>query len=176
VQSVVFPFTETVGFEATATAAEELAVQPLALVLVTVYVALDTGETEMEDEVAPVLHENDEPPVTLSSVEAPEQMVPAPAITGTGSGFTVTEIEVSSEQEALNTVSVYVAFPVGETEIEEAVAPVLHENDEPPDALSVAEAPAQMAVGPVITAVILPVTVTVAIAETVQAPVTTVTV
>ena len=111
----------------------------------------------------------------MSVADCPEQIGEAPEIIGVGRGFTVTVMEVSSEQEALPTVTVYVVFPVGEIVIEAVVAPVLHENDEPPDAVSVILLPAQIEFSPLIVAVILPVTVTVAMADAVQNPFVTLT-
>ena len=61
----------------------------------------------------------------MSVADCPEQIGEAPEIIGVGRGFTVTVMEVSSEQEALPTVTVYVVFPVGEIVIEAVVAPVL---------------------------------------------------
>ena len=60
--------------------------------------------------------------------------------------------------------------------MEEVVCPVLHENNEPPDAVSVAEAPEQILMLPLMFAVIPEVIVTVVTAEAVQIPVVTVTV
>lgn len=60
--------------------------------------------------------------------------------------------------------------------MEAVVAPVLHKNDEPPDAFNVALLPVQIEFGPLIAAVILLVTVTVAMADAVQNPFVTSTV
>jgi hypothetical protein len=60
--------------------------------------------------------------------------------------------------------------------MEVVVAPVLHENDEPPDTLRVVVPPGQIEFCPLITAVMLLVTFTVATALAVQTPFTTVTV
>ena len=79
-------------------------------------------------------------------------------------------------QEPLETVTVYEVFPVGEIVIEEVVCPVLHENPEPPDAVSVAELPVQIEFGPLMLAVMLDVTVTVAMAVAEQNPFVTSTV
>jgi hypothetical protein len=49
--------TEGTGSELTAIVTDADAVQPLALVTVTVKVVVEEGETEKEDEIPPLLHE-----------------------------------------------------------------------------------------------------------------------
>ncbi|SRR5258705_6505164 len=63
-----------------------------------------------------------------------------------GNGFTVTVLlHELLHPCALVTVTVYVVVTVGLTVIEAVVAPVLHRNDVPPDAVSVDEPPTQIA-------------------------------
>ena len=73
-----------------------LAVQPLA-VTVTEKLVLDAGLTLMLAVVAPVLHENEEPPAAVSVAVSPAQMeTVAGEIEGVGIGFTVTTRAVAA--------------------------------------------------------------------------------
>ena len=67
-------------------------------------------------------------------------MLSAPVIVHTGSGFTVTVTEHELVHPLASvTVTVYVVVEVGLTVIEAVVAALLHRNDVPPEAVSVAE-------------------------------------
>ena len=104
------------------------------------------GFTVIAAVVAPVLHRNDVPPDAVSVDEAPTQIDGfAGVMLQTGSGFTVTVVEQELVHPcALVTVTVYVVVAVGLTVIAAVVAPVLHKNDTPPDAVSVDESPRQI--------------------------------
>lgn len=130
----------------------------------------------IEAEVAPVLHEYVVPPDAVSVVDCPAQREVFPEMEEVGNGFTVMVIEVSSEQEPPETITVYVVVAVGETKMDEVVAPVFQENDDPPEAVRVALLPEQMAAGPLTLGVIAGVTVTVATADAEQNPFVTFTV
>ena len=73
---------------------EQVLVQLVALVTVTVNVVVTVGLTVIEDVVAPVLQRNDTPPDTERVVEAPTQIESSVAVmVQGGSGFTVIVIE-----------------------------------------------------------------------------------
>jgi len=101
------------------------------------------GDTEMLGVVAPVLQRNDVPPAAVSMCDPPGQMVTGGQMVHVGPGVTVTVAEHVLLQLPLDTVTVYVVVRVGFTVMEAVVAPVLHRNDAPPDAVSVTGAPAQ---------------------------------
>ena len=88
----------------TVTLTDAVSVQPLELVTVTVYVALDEGATVMVVLVWPLLHRYVVPPEAVRVWELPMQMVEEDEITGVGSEFTVTVMLVSSVQKPLITV------------------------------------------------------------------------
>ena len=103
--------------------------------------------------VAPVLQEYVPPPEAVSVAVAPTQMMPSlfvvpdvsmTAIAGTGSGFTVMVDEAVPVQPFRLTVTVYDVVEPGVTVIAAVVAPVFQEYVPPPDAVKVADAPAQM--------------------------------
>jgi hypothetical protein len=96
--------------------------------------------------VAPVLHRNVIPPVAVSETESPGQSGgTAQTIAHIGAGFTVTVVAHDDVHplEAFVTVTVYVVVDVGFTVMDAVVAPVLHRNESPPDAVSVDEPPTQ---------------------------------
>lgn len=96
--------------------------------------------------VALVLHRNEIPPEAVNETESPGQIGGTiHTIVHMGGGFTVTVLEHDEVHplEASVTVTVYVVVAEGETVMEAVVAPVLHKNDVPPDAVSVDEPPAQ---------------------------------
>ncbi len=86
------------------------------------------------------------PPLAVSVTLSPVQIFGAAGvIDGTGSRFTLTVLEAEAVQPFPSvTVTLYVVVDVGETEIEEAFDPVLHEYEVPLLAVSVALAPMQM--------------------------------
>ena len=108
--------------------------------------------------------------------EDPAQIEVAGEITAVGGGFTVTLMLVVSAHVPLDTMTEYVPEEVGVREMEAEVAPVLHEYNVPPDAVSVVLLPWQIDVLPFTTATIFVVTVTVATAVAVHDPAVTVTV
>jgi bifunctional ADP-heptose synthase (sugar kinase/adenylyltransferase) len=64
---------------------------------------------------------------------------------GVGSGFTVIVVEaVAVQPSALVTVTVYVVVVAGETVVAAVLSPLLHTYVAPPEAVSVAEAVAQI--------------------------------
>ena len=130
----------------TVTVVEHELLQPFASVTVTVYVVVTVGLTVIDAVVAPVLHRNDVPPDAVSVDEPPIQIAGfAGVMLHTGNGFTTTVVVHELLQPLPSvTVTVYVVVTVGLTVIEAVVAPVLHRNDVPPDAVSVFEPPRQM--------------------------------
>jgi hypothetical protein len=112
----------------------------------------------------------------VSVALAPLQIVTGGETVAAGTGFTVTVMLVSSLQLPLVTITEYVVFVLGLITMDDVVAPVLHENPVPPEALSVAFCPEQIVVFPETLAVMLVVTVTVATAVAVQLPAVTNTV
>lgn len=136
-----------VGDGFTVTVVEHELVHPNGSVTVTVYVVVDAGFTVIESFVEPVLQRKAVPPDATSVVEPPMQM---DGLTGVmlqmGVGFTITVTE-QEEVHPLSpsvTVTVYVVVTAGLTVIVAVVAPVLHRNDVPPDAVSVFEPPGQI--------------------------------
>ncbi len=102
------------------------------------------GDTVIFGVVAPVLQRNVTPPADVSVTEPPAQMLCGGQMLQVGPGVTVTVAEQELLQPlALVTVTVYVVVTVGFTVIDAVVAPVLHRNDVPPDAVSVDEPPTQ---------------------------------
>ncbi len=104
------------------------------------------GFTVIEAVVAALLHRNDTPPDAVSVDEPPIQIDGLePVIEHTGGAFTVT-VDVHELVQPLLasvTVTVYVVVAEGVMVIDAVVAPVLHRNDVPPDAVSVDEPPLQ---------------------------------
>ena len=100
----------------------------------------------IDEVVAPVLQRNATPPPAVSMCESPGQIVTGGQIahTGAGPGFTTTVAVHVLLQLPLDTVTVYVVVTVGVTVMEAVVAPVLHRNDAPPDAVRVTGAPEQI--------------------------------
>jgi hypothetical protein len=100
--------------------------------------------------VAPLLHNQDAPADAVSVTEPPLQNVSGPSalIAADGNGFTVTTaaVDVAEHPAALVTVTVY--DPAVLTVIDCVVAPLLHNQDAPADAVSVTEPPVQNATGP----------------------------
>ena len=88
---------------------------------------VEAGLTVIDEVVADVLHVKLVPPVTEIVVETPGHIgfVVAP-IVGVGSGLTVIFMVVSFAQAPLLTDAVYVVVVIGETVMEDVVAPVLH--------------------------------------------------
>ena len=135
-----------VGPGVTIIVVEQELVQPFASVTVTVYVVVEVGLTVIEAVVADVLQRNDVPPDAVSVDEPPTQNEESETLmlhTGDGLTLTVAEQELVHPL-ALVTVTVYVVVEVGLTVIEAVVAPVLHRNDVPPEAISVDEPPTQI--------------------------------
>jgi hypothetical protein len=128
--------------------APEVALQPLALVTVTLYepdaVAL------MDCVVAPFDQRYEEPELAVSVTEPPVQNVVGPdgVIVADGSAFTVTVVaaEVALQPLALVTVTLY--EPEAVTLIDCVVAPFDQSHDAPELAVSVTEPPVQNVVGP----------------------------
>lgn len=95
---------------------------------ITEYEVPVVGETIIGLVVAPVLHEYVPPPVAVSVAFCPEQIeVLAVLMFALGDGFTVTEVVATSEQLPADTTTVYEVPVVGETVIEDVVAPVFQE-------------------------------------------------
>ena len=107
-QIVWLPLIEAVGWLFTVTVCCAVAVQPNALVTVTVYVVVVAGFTEMDAVVcAPTLHKYVPPPVAVSVTAVPLQVAAGPLIPATGSGFTVNaRVAVDVQPAALVTVTV----------------------------------------------------------------------
>jgi hypothetical protein len=106
--------------------------------------------------VAPLDHEYEVFAAAVSVTLPPLQKVSGPlAVTfAFAAGLTVTVCEAVAEQPfASVTATVYVVVEAGVTVIDDVVAPVDHENDVPPLAVSVALVPAQIADGPEMVAV-----------------------
>ena len=106
--------------------------------------------------VAPVDHKNDVPAEAVRVTLPPLQNVVGPldVIVAVGTAFTATVVEVLALQPFTSvTWTEYVVVEVGDTVIDADVAPVDQRNVVPPVAVSVALAPLQIAVGPVIVAV-----------------------
>jgi hypothetical protein len=97
--------------------------------------------------VADVLHKNVIPPEAVSETESPGHTGGTThTIVHIGAGFTVTVVvQVPLHPLASVTVTVYVVVALGLTVIDAVVAPVLQRNDVPPEAVSVAESPTQIA-------------------------------
>ena len=113
----------------------------MASVTVTVYVVVDVGLTVIDAVVAALLHKNDVPPDAVSVAEPFGQTDGLDGDmlhTGAGFTFTVTEHELVHPLASV-TVTVYIVVDVGFTVIDAVVAALLHKNDVPPDAVSVAE-------------------------------------
>ena len=94
-----------VGFTVTVVTADP--VQPLAVVPVTVYVVVLSGDTVIEGVVAPLDHTNVVPAISeeaVSVVLSPEQMVAAFTVM-TGFGFTVTVTESIFSHNGANEIS-----------------------------------------------------------------------
>src|SRR5688572_450750 len=134
------------GAGLTVTVVEQVLVQPLAVVTVTVYVVVEAGLTVIEAVVAPVLHRNDAPPDTERVTEPPTQIDGLDGVIVHGACWlTVTVVEHELVHPfASVTVTVYVVAVVGFTVMAAVVAPVLQRKDTPPDAVSVVEPPTQM--------------------------------
>ena len=107
------------------------------------------GETTIGLVVVPVFHEYVPPPVAVSVAFCPVQIVVlAVLIFALGEGFTVTTMAAVSEQLPAETITEYVVPVVGETVMDEVVAPVFQEYVPVPDAVSVVELPEQMVLFP----------------------------
>src|SRR5689334_11950694 len=130
----------------TVTVVEHELVHPFASVTVTVYVVVEVGLTVIEAVVAALLHRNEVPPVAVSVDEPPTQIDGLDGVilhVGGGVTFTVAEHELVHPI-AFDTVTVYVVVEDGLTVIAAVESPVLHRNDVPPEAVSVAEPPIQI--------------------------------
>jgi hypothetical protein len=92
------PVMLAVGNGLTVTALVAVAVHPLALVTVTVYVASAVGLTGIVAVVAPVLHKYVPPPVAVKVVVPPLQITDVPVMLAVGSGLTVTACVVVAVQ------------------------------------------------------------------------------
>jgi hypothetical protein len=134
------------GAVLTTTVTDPVAEQPDELVPVTEYVVVTVGLTEMLADVAPLLHKYAEPPLAVKVAEAPEQIADADALTLIeGAALTTTVTDPIAEQpDELVPVTEYVVVNVGLTEMLADVAPLLHRYVEPPLAVNVADAPAQI--------------------------------
>jgi hypothetical protein len=130
------------------TVAADVAEHPAALVTVTVYEP--PALTVIDCVVAPLLHNQDVPADAVSVTEPPVQNVtePSTVIVAAGNAFivTVAAADVAEHPTALVTVTVY--EPPVLTVIECVVAPLLHNQDAPADAVSVTEPPVQNVSGP----------------------------
>ena len=82
----------------TVTVRDVVAVHPLILVTVTLYVVVDAGEIVTLVVIAPVLHEYEVPPLAVSVTLAPLQIGAGELIEAVGVGFTVTVRDVVAVQ------------------------------------------------------------------------------
>ena len=89
----------------------------------------------------------------MSVAASPWQIFVLPEIFAVGNALEVTVTDVLLEQEPFETVTEYVDVDVITGVMEEVVAPVLHTYEVPPEALSVAELPAQIDCVPLMLAV-----------------------
>jgi hypothetical protein len=101
------------------------------------------GDTMMEFTEAPVDHEKEVAPDTVSVAVCPLQME-AEFTTSTGTGFTVTSAKAVSAQPDVVPLTLYEVVVKGEMLIEFVIPPVDHEYVEAPVAESVATCPVQM--------------------------------
>ena len=151
-QNVVGPFgvmTGLTGFALTVTAVDdEVAEQPLAFVTATL--KLPVALTVIDCVVAPFDHKYDEPAEAVSVTELPAQNVVGPegVIVAIGLLFTVTAVDAEVAEQPLAFVTATLKLPVALTVIDCVVAPFDHKYDEPAEAVSVTEPPAQNVVGP----------------------------
>ena len=107
---------------------------------------LEAGVTVILAVVAPVLQENDVPPLAVSVALAPAQIdTMRGEIEGVGKGFTVTVLDVLPVQPLASvTVTENEVVDEGLTIMLAAVEPMLQENDVPPPAVNVEIEPAQI--------------------------------
>ena len=100
--------------------------------------------------VAPVLHNHDAPADAVSNTDPPAQKVvgPTAVIVAAGNGFTVTTVAADVAEHPLLSVIVTAYEPDVFTVIACVVAPLLHNQDVPDDAVSVTDPPAQKVTGP----------------------------
>jgi hypothetical protein len=97
-------------------------------------------------EVDPLLHTKFAAPVAVSVVDPPTQIIDGAATMFTlGDALTFTVIDSLTEHPfEFVPVTVYVVVTLGLTEMLALVAPVFHEKLDAPEAVSVADAPAQI--------------------------------
>lgn len=139
-----------VGNGLTVNACVAVAVQPVALVTVTAYVPVAVALMLAADE--PVLHEYVPPPDAASAADVPLQMLLGPAIAATGGAMMAMDREAEAAQPfAPVTVTVYA--PATAMMALAVVAPVLHEYDAPPEAVSAVGKPPHSPLGPAMAAV-----------------------
>jgi len=137
---------------------------------------VDPGFTVCDGNILPLFHENEVPPEAVSVAVLPGQIETLGDTTGAGNGLTVIFKLAVSVQVPLPTITEYVPEEVGVMVMDDDEAPVLHEKDVPPEAVSVVLLPVHSEALPEIPAVILEVTVTVATAVAEQDPAVTSTV
>lgn len=109
--------------------------------------AVPVGNTVIVVEVCPVLQENEVPPEAVSVAELPWQIDVLPLALAVMPVVTVTVAIAVAEQVPAVTNTVYDAVDEGETVMEEALPPVLHEYVVPPDAVITALSPGQITAG-----------------------------
>ena len=123
---VLIPEIFTTGRGNMVTSREAEAVQPIALVTVTLYVVATDGDTVTDAVVAPLLHTYDTPPEAVRVVDAPGQTF-GPVMPAIGFALTLTVARVVAEHpRSLVTVTRYMVLESGDTVTEGVVAPVLH--------------------------------------------------
>jgi hypothetical protein len=88
-QITFVPVMVAIGKALTAIPLLAVAVQPLALVTVTVYVAFAVGLTVMAAVVSPVFHKYVPPPAAVNVVLPPLQIIAVPVMLAVGLGLTV---------------------------------------------------------------------------------------
>jgi hypothetical protein len=110
---------------------------------VTVYEVVLAGETEIEEEFSPELHEYESAPEAVNVAFPPEQIVGE--FTSTVNDGTMLTVATALPEHSLEVpVTVYEVVLVGETETEEEFSPELHEYESAPEAVKVAFPPEQI--------------------------------
>ena len=128
---------EPVGSVFTVTVEVAVAVQPMLFVTVTVYVVVEPGVSVIAAVVVPVFHIYETPPEPVNVADAPVQILPSlfvvPDVSATvipedgGGGTVMVVVAVPVHPVTSVAVTVYVVVALGDTMIDAAVAPVLHE-------------------------------------------------
>ena len=137
---------------------------------ITEYVVEEVGLTTIVAEVDPVVQEKLLPPEAVSVALFPPHTTVFPEMEAVMLDATVTVMLAVSAQDPEEAITEYVVVEVGETVMDEVLAPVVHEYVFPPVALSTVFPPVQIVVEPVMFAVIVLVMVTVMLVVSAQVP------